>query len=207
MRKGLTELVFIIDRSGSMAGLESDTIGGFNAMIEKQKQLPGKCYVSTVLFASDIRVLHDRVDITSIQPMTAHDFTVGGCTALYDAIGGAIRHIGNIHKYARPEDVPSHTIFAITTDGMENASRSYNRLQIKESIERQTEKHGWEFLFLAANIDAEETADSIGIRKECAVEYLCDCGGIAYSYEAMDRALHSVRSGERLDEDWKTKKE
>lgn len=149
-----TEMVFILDRSGSMAGLESDTIGGFNAMIEKQKKQPGKAYVSTVLFDTSTTVLHDRTDLNTVKPMTSDDYFAGGCTALLDAIGGAINHIGNIHKYARPEDIPAHTIFVITTDGLENASRRYSKSDIKRMIERQRSKYGWEFLFIGANIDA-----------------------------------------------------
>ena len=168
---GITELVFILDKSGSMAGMEKDTIGGFNAMIEKQKAVNGKVYVSTVLFSNYSEVLHDRKTLEEIAPLTEKDYQVGGCTALLDAIGGAIKHIGNIHKYARKEDVPAHTIFIITTDGMENASREYHSKQIKDMIRRQEEKYGWEFLFVAANIDAVETAESIGIRKERAANY------------------------------------
>ena len=171
MKNNVTELVFILDKSGSMAGMEKDTIGGFNAMIEKQKAQDGNVYVSTVLFSNFSQVLHDRKHLEDILPLTEKDYQVGGCTALLDAIGSAIKHIGNIHKYARPEDVPEHTIFIITTDGMENASREYHSSQIKDMIRRQEEKYGWEFLFVAANIDAVETAASIGIRKERAANY------------------------------------
>ena len=163
MKNNITELVFILDRSGSMSGLESDTIGGFNAMIEKQKKEDGICYVSTVLFDNISEVLHDRVNLSKIKKMTDKDYTVRGCTALIDAIGGAIHHIGNIHKYARPEDVPEHTMFIITTDGMENASHRYSSDQVKKMIERQKEQYGWEFLFIGANIDAVETAAQFGI--------------------------------------------
>ena len=158
MKKNLTEIVFILDRSGSMSGLEADTIGGFNSMIEKQRRADGEALVSTVLFDNMSEVIHDRVDIRDIKPMTDRDYTVRGCTALLDAIGGAIHHIGNVHKYARPEDVPEHTLFIITTDGMENASRFYNSDRVKQMIERQKAKYGWEFLFFGANIDAVETA-------------------------------------------------
>ena len=158
MKKNLTEIVFILDRSGSMSGLEADTIGGFNSMIAKQKKQDGEALVSTVLFDNVSEVIHDRVNIRDIQPMTDRDYTVRGCTALLDAIGGAIHHIGNIHKYARPEDVPEHTLFIITTDGMENASRFYSSHRVKQMIQRQKAKYGWEFLFLGANIDAVETA-------------------------------------------------
>ena len=154
MRKGLTELVFILDRSGSMSGLEADTIGGFNSMLERQRREPGQALVSTILFDNVSEVLHDRVDLREIRPMTDRDYTVRGCTALLDAVGGAIHHIGNVHKYARPEDVPEHTLFVITTDGMENASRRYTTEHVKRMIEHEKEKYGWEFLFLGANIDA-----------------------------------------------------
>jgi len=203
MKNNITELVFILDRSGSMAGLESDTIGGFNAMIEKQKKIDGKCFVSTVLFDNVSEVLHDRVDLAAIQPMTDKDYTVGGCTALIDAIGGAIHHIGNIHKYARPEDVPEHTVFVITTDGMENASHRYTAEKVKNMVQRQTEKYGWEFLFLGANIDAVETASNIGIAKDRAVNYHNDSEGTAINYAAMSDAIESVRCAKPLTADWK----
>ena len=190
----VTELVFIIDRSGSMCGFEADTIGGFNATIEKQKAQEGKVYVSTVLFDNYSEVLHDRVDIKEIKPMTDKDYRVRGSTALLDAIGGAIHHIGNIHKYARPEDVPEHTIFIITTDGMENASHRYSSQEIKAKIKRHTEKYGWEFIFLAANIDAVETAEHIGIRKDRAANYCQTKAGVSKSYYAMSEAITTVRT-------------
>ena len=176
-----------------MAGFEEDTIGGFNATIEKQKKQDGKVYVSTVLFDNESEVVHDRVDINEIKPMTEKEYQVGGCTALLDAIGGAIHHTGNIHKYARPEDVPEHTVFVITTDGMENASRRYSSQEIKSKIKRQTEKYGWEFIFLAANIDAVETAESIGIRRERAANWRQTKEGVGRSYYAMCEAITSVR--------------
>lgn len=146
MKNNITELVFILDRSGSMSGLEQDTIGGFNSLIEKQRRQNGKCYVSTVLFDHETEVLHDRVELSEISKMTENDYTVRGSTALIDAIGGAIHHIGNIHKYAREEDVPEHTLFVIMTDGMENASRIYSSNKVKKMIERQKNRYGWEFL-------------------------------------------------------------
>ena len=170
-RKQMTELVFILDKSGSMAGMVQDTIGGFNAMLEQQKQTEGIVYVSTVLFANTSQVLHDRKLLTTIQPLTKKEYQVGGCTALLDAIGETIQHIGNIHKYARPEDVPARTLFVITTDGMENASRTYNSNQIKEMIREMETEKGWEFLFLASNIDAVETAERIGIGRDRAIDY------------------------------------
>ena len=203
MKNNITELVFILDRSGSMAGLESDTIGGFNAMIEKQKKIDGKCFVSTVLFDNASEVLHDRVDLAAIQPMTDKDYTVGGCTALIDALGGAIHHIGNIHKYARPEDVPEHTVFVITTDGMENASHRYTAEKVKNMVQRQIEKFGWEFLFLGANIDAVETASNIGIAKDRAVNYHSDKEGTALNYSVMSEAIENVRCAKPLTADWK----
>ncbi len=199
MKNNITEIIFILDRSGSMSGFEADTIGGFNSTIEKQKEKDGKVYVSTVLFDNESEVVHDRVEIGEIKPMTREDYQVGGCTALLDAVGGAIHHIGNIHKYARPEDVPEHTIFIITTDGMENASHNYSRSRVREMIKRQQERYGWEFIFLAANIDAEETAEDIGIRRERAVNYTQDEDGVKATYAVMCEAITSVRKCKNLD--------
>ena len=193
MKNNVTEIVFILDRSGSMSGFEADTIGGFNAAIEKQRERDGKVYVSTVLFDNESEVIHDRVDIKEIKPMTRRDYQVRGCTALLDAIGGAIHHIGTIHKYARPEDVPEHTVFIITTDGMENASHRYSAAEIKSKIQRQTKKYGWEFIFLAANIDAVETAGHIGIRRERAANYRQTPAGVDRSYYAMSEAITAIR--------------
>lgn len=194
MKKGLTEMVFILDRSGSMAGLESDTIGGFNAMVEKQKREPGEALISTVLFSTDHRVIHDRVDVREVAPLTGRDYMVGGCTALIDAIGRAIHHISNVHKYIRQEDVPERTIFVITTDGMENASRSYSSDKVKEMIQQKQEKDGWQFLFLGANIDAVETAGRFGIREEQAVNYHADAKGTALVYESVCEAVSEIRA-------------
>lgn len=201
MKNNITELVFILDRSGSMAGLESDTIGGFNSMIEKQKKQDGICYVSTVLFDSASKVLHDRVKLADIPKMTDRDYTVGGCTALIDALGDAIRHIGNIHKYARPEDVPEHTMFVITTDGQENASHKYGSEQVKKMIERQKEKYGWEFLFIGANIDAVETAARYGIDRGRAVNYNADGEGTHILFDSLEKAVCSMRAGS-INADW-----
>lgn len=202
---GITELVFILDRSGSMAGLEADTIGGFNSLIEKQRKQGGECYVSTVLFDNESEVLHDRVPLSKIAKMTDSDYTVRGCTALIDAIGGAIHHIGNVHKYARPEDVPEHTMFVITTDGMENASRNYSSDKVKKMIQRQKEKYGWEFLFIGANIDAVETAARFGISRERAVNYHADKRGTRVVYESVADAVCSVRASMPLEESWSRK--
>lgn len=214
MNKNLTEIVFILDRSGSMSGLESDTIGGFNAMIEKQKKAPGEALVSTILFDNVSEVIHDRVNIRDIKPMTDSEYCVRGCTALLDAIGGAIHHIGNVHKYARTEDVPEHTLFVITTDGMENASRRYDSERVKQMIERQKARHGWEFLFLGANIDAVETAGRFGIGADRAVNYHADRAGTQLNYEVLSEAVSAVRCStplgaawkERIDEDFRARK-
>lgn len=203
MKKGLTELVFILDRSGSMGGLEADTIGGFNSLLEKQRKEAGEALVSTVLFDNETEVLHDRVPLTDVAPMTDRDYYVRGCTALLDAVGGAIHHIGNIHKYARSEDVPEHTLFVITTDGMENASRRYTAPQVKKMVERQQEKYGWEFLFLGANIDAVETASHFGIAPQRAVNYHSDHEGTALNYEVLSDAVGAVRAGAPLGAQWK----
>ena len=206
MRKHLTELVFILDRSGSMAGLEKDTIGGFNAMIEKQKAQPGEVLVSTVLFDHEREVIHDRVDIRKISPMTGEQYYVRGCTALLDAVGNAIHHIGNVHKYAREEDRPEKTLFVITTDGMENASRTYSYNRLKAMIERQKEKYGWEFLFLGANIDAAKEAARFGISEDCAANYHADSQGTGVIYESVSEAICQVRQcAAPLAANWKHK--
>lgn len=203
MKKNLTEIVFILDRSGSMSGLEADTIGGFNSMLAKQKQEKGEALVSTVLFDNVCEVLHDRVEIGKIAPMTERDYTVRGCTALLDAIGGAIHHIGNVHKYARAEDVPEHTLFIITTDGMENASRNYTAEKVKQMIERQKTKYGWEFLFLGANIDAVETARHFGIAPDRAANYRCDSRGTALNFEVLSETISDVRMSAPISANWK----
>ena len=201
----ITEIVFILDKSGSMAGLESDTIGGFNAMIDKQRKLDGDTWVSTVLFDNESIVLHDRVKLERVPKMTERDYTPGGCTALLDAIGGAIHHIGNIHKYARPEDVPAKTLFVITTDGMENASHRYDYEKVRKMIESQKER-GWEFLFLGANIDAAAEAKRFGIDESHAANYHCDEDGTALNYEVLSDAICHVRTcAAPLSANWKKK--
>lgn len=201
-KNNITELVFILDRSGSMSGLESDTIGGFNAMIQKQKKEKGEAYVSTILFDNVSEVLHDRINLKDVPKMTGKDYTVRGCTALMDAIGGAIRHIGNIHKYARPEDVPAHTMFIITTDGYENASRRYSSDEVKKMIERQKAKYGWEFLFIGANIDAVETAARFGIAENRAVNYNADSKGTQVLYEALAAPISAMRKNQQISDNW-----
>ncbi len=203
MYNNLTELVFILDRSGSMAGLESDTIGGFNAMLEKQKAEPGECLVSTVLFDNTSRVLHDRVPLERVRPLTRDDYTVGGCTALLDAIGGAVHHIETIHRYARPEDVPERTLFIITTDGMENASRRFSADEVRRMIRRKEEGGKWEFLFIGANIDALETAASMGISRSRAVNYNADSVGTHVVFESISQPISAARANRPLGSDWR----
>ncbi len=201
----MTELVFILDRSGSMSGLESDTVGGFNAMIAKQLTEPGKALVSTVLFDHESQVLHDRLPLREVPRMTEDDYTVRGCTALLDAVGDAIRHIGNVHKYARAEDRPEKTLFVITTDGLENASKRYTYEKLRSMIRRQKERYGWEFLFLGANIDAAAEAGRFGITPDRAANYHSDGAGTALNYEVLSEAVCAVRMGVELEETWKSR--
>ena len=204
MKKNLTELVMILDRSGSMSGLESDTIGGYNGMLKKQRETEGEVLVSTVLFDDRSEVLFDRVPLDQMPEMTSKDYYVRGCTALLDAIGGAIHHIGNVHKYAREEDRPEKTIFVITTDGMENASRMYSYARVKQMVERQKEKYGWEFLFLGANIDAIATAGRFGISADRAANYNSDHEGTALNYEVLSEAVSVMRCcAAPIDASWK----
>ena len=194
MKKGLTELVFILDRSGSMSGLEADTIGGFNSMIEKQKKEEGEAYVSTILFDDRCEVLHDRIPMAQVPVMTEEQYYVRGCTALLDAVGGAIHHIANVHKYARDEDRPEKTLFIITTDGMENASRRYSYDKVQAMIKKEQEKYGWEFIFIGANIDAVQEAQRFGIRKERAVNYVHDEMGTETLYRSVSKAVCAIRT-------------
>lgn len=193
MRKGLTEVVFILDRSGSMSGLEADTIGGFNSMIQKQKKEEGEAYISTILFDDQSEVLYDRVPVGKVEPMNDSQYYVRGCTALLDAIGGAIHHIANVHKYAREEDRPEKTLFIITTDGMENSSRQYSYNKVKKMVQKEKEKYGWEFLFLGANMDAVEVAGRFGIGADRALNYQCDSQGTALNYKVLSETVSAVR--------------
>lgn len=216
MKKDFSEIVFILDESGSMSDLQSDTIGGFNSLINKQRNEEGEAVVTTILFSTESRTLHDRVPLAEVEKMTTKDYCPNGCTALLDTVGDAVNHIANIHKYARTEDVPEHTLFVITTDGMENASRRYTTADVKKMISKQQEENGWEFVFLGANIDAAETAESIGIAPEAAVDYHCDAVGSAIQFETMSAAVTSVRKGKKLaksmawrkaaDEDFESRK-
>ncbi len=199
MRETLTEIIFILDRSGSMSGLESDTIGGFNSMIAKQQKEEGEAIVSTVLFDDETDVIHDRVAIGDVKKLTEEDYYVRGCTALLDAVGGAIHHIGNVHKYAREEDRPAKTLFVITTDGLENASRHYSFRDVKRLIRRQQEKYNWEFIFVGANIDAIEVADNLGISRDRAANYNCDEVGTALNYQVLEAAVTRVRKCKAAD--------
>lgn len=203
IKNGITELVFILDRSGSMSGLESDTVGGFNSMIEQQKETDGEVYVSAVLFDDNTEVLYDRVRISDIRKMTRKDYFVRGCTALYDAIGGAVKHISNIHKYARKEDIPEHTLFVITTDGMENASRKYDQHSVKTLIERMKEKYGWEFIFIGANIDAVSVARDVGISEERASNYKASKCGTRALFNAINAPISQMRARAEITSEWK----
>lgn len=203
MKRNLTEIVFILDRSGSMHGLEKDTIGGYNSMLEKQRKIEGEAYVSTVFFNNRTDVIHDREPIDKVNDITEREYYTGGCTALLDAVGGAINHIANIHKYARSEDVPEKTLFIITTDGMENASRKYDYDGVKRMIERQKEQ-GWEFLFLGANIDSAEMGARIGIDRDFTVNYKNDAEGARLNYDVMSDAITYARcSAAPIERDWK----
>ncbi len=203
MKKGLTELVFILDRSGSMSGLESDTIGGYNAMIEKQKNEKGEAILTTVLFDDRYELLHDRMNIQGTLPITEKEYFVRGTTALLDAIGNTINKIGNAHKHTIEEERPEHTMFVITTDGMENASREFNYKKVREMIEQQKRKYGWEFIFLGANIDAIATAEQFGINEDRATNYHADSEGTLLNYEVISETISSLRTSSSIAENWK----
>lgn len=206
MKKNLTELVFILDRSGSMSGLELDTIGGFNSMLAKQKKQESDVLISTVLFNQESKVIHDRAQLQEILPMTTEDYEASGCTALLDAIGGAVHHIRTVHRYIREEDVPEHTLFVITTDGMENSSHQYISGEVKGMINEQ-QKKGWEFLFLAANIDAVETAKAFGIHKDFSANFHNDAHGIHRSFATLGVVCSNFLSTGKVNADWKAELE
>ena len=203
MKNNLTEMLFILDSSGSMHGTEADVLGGFNSMIEKQKQEDGRAFVTTVVFNTDCRTVHDRLDINSVPPLGDRDYCPCGCTALLDAVAGSIKHISHIHKYSRPEDVPEKTVVVIATDGMENASRRYSLSQVKELIEKEQTKYGWEFIFLGANIDAIGTAQSMGITADRAANFNCDDEGLELCFAAVSDAVSSVQRRAPVGHSWK----
>ena len=203
MNINTTELVFVLDRSGSMNGLQSDTIGGFNSLIEKQKREDGSAYVTTVLFDTRFERLHDRLPLMDVPSMTEKEYVPGGCTALLDAVGDTIQHIVHIHKYARPEDVPAKTVFVITTDGLENASRRFSLEEVRQMIEHEQEKHGWEYLFLGANIDSVETAGHLGIHEETTANFYPDSEGVKTSFCSISRAVSAARCNAPMTTDWK----
>lgn len=203
MKNNNMELVFILDMSGSMTELTKSTIGGFNSLIDEQKTVDGKVNVSTVLFNDSSKVLHDRVPLEKVKHLTEREYRASGCTALLDAVGGAIHHIGNVQKYSSPEYRAEKVLFVITTDGYENASREYSYQNVRSMIERQKEKYGWEFIFLGANIDAEGVAERFGIDKSHAGNYMADEEGTKLNYEAMNCAIKGFRENSEIDECWK----
>ncbi len=193
MNNNLTELVFVLDKSGSMGGLEKDTIGGFNSMLEKQRKEDGDVVISTVLFDDRMQVIHDRVGIDGIRDLTSEDYQVGGCTALLDALGKSIKHINKVQKALSEDERPAKTMFVITTDGQENSSHEYSYEKIKKMVEKKQEKKQWEFLFLGANMDAISAAANIGIRADRAANFVCDATGTAVNYSALSRAVSKLR--------------
>lgn len=219
MNKNLTELVFILDKSGSMSGLEKDTIGGFNSMLEKQRKETGNVVISTVLFDDRMQVLHDRADLTGIKNLTDKDYQVGGCTALLDALGKSIKHINKVQKALPEEECPAKTMFIITTDGQENSSHEFSYEKIKKMVEKKQEKKQWEFLFLGANMDAISAAADIGIKANRATNFHCDAVGTAVNYSALSKAVSKFRLcepgcadaalakwDEEVEEDYKARK-
>lgn len=201
MKKGLTELVFILDRSGSMQGLELDTIGGFNSMLLKQKELVGECNITTVLFDNNIKTLHDRISIKAVGLLTEKEYQVGGSTSLLDAVGTAVDKIVNVQRGTAEDYQAEKVLFVIITDGAENSSSMYSSQNIKEKIHLQTEKYGWEFIFLGANIDAVETASEIGIQRNRAANFHADHEGVSLNFEVMAQAVCDMRES-TLQENW-----
>lgn len=203
MKKGLTDLVFILDRSGSMSGLESDTIGGYNAMLEKQKKEAGEARISTVLFDNEYELLHDGIDLQEVNPITEREYYVRGTTALLDAIGRTISKIRNLQNHVSEEEIAEHIMFVIITDGYENASKEYTLDKVRMMIEEQRDKHSWEFIFLGANIDAIATAESFGIREDRASNFKADSEGVSLNYEVISEAVSELRVNKSLAKDWK----
>ena len=198
----LTELVFILDKSGSMQGLEKDTIGGFNSLIERQKAEDGECFVTTVLFNHKSEKIHDRMKLSYVRPLNTNDYVTCGSTALIDTLGDTINHIANIHKYARPEDIPTRTLFVITTDGLENSSHKYSSDEVKDMVEHYKREKDWEFIFIGANIDAVETAKEYGIEEDFAVDYLADEEGTKKVYDSVCESITMLKE-DSLDRSWK----
>ncbi len=205
MKKGLTELVFILDRSGSMSGLESDTIGGYNALLEKQKREAGEAVITTVLFDDRYELLHDRINIRGIAPITDREYYVRGTTALLDAVGKTINKLVNVQRHTAEDERAEHVMFVITTDGLENASREYSYAQVRRMIEQQKSKYGWEFIFLGANIDAAETAERFGIAQDRAANYHADSEGTRLNYEVLNEAISNLRASRFISENWKAR--
>ena len=205
MNKNLTEMVFILDRSGSMCGLESDTIGGYNGLLEKQKNEEGEATVTLVLFDDQYDMIYDHADIKKVRPITSKEYYARGMTGLLDAVGKTINHVGNRHKFASDHEIPAKTVVTIITDGHENASKEFTLPQVKSMIEHQKEKYGWEFLFLGANIDAVSTAANFGIVHDRAVTYKADSEGTRINFEAISHAVDCVRMEQPLAADWKQK--
>jgi uncharacterized protein YegL len=203
MKKDLTELILILDRSGSMSGLESDTVGGYNAMLEKQKKEPGEAIITTVLFDDRYELLHDRINLRGIAPITDKEYFVRGSTALLDAVGRTINKIGNVQKHTAEEERAEHVMFVITTDGMENASREYSYEKVRQMIEHQKSRYGWEFIFLGANIDAIDTAERFGICKDRATNYNADSEGTLLNYEVISETVSCIRANKKISENWK----
>jgi len=200
MKKDLTELVFILDKSGSMSGLEADTIGGFNSMLAKQQASEGECRITTVLFDNNYELLHDRVDIRAVSPITEKEYQVGGMTALLDAIGRTIHKIANVQKHTAEDYRAEKVMFVIITDGEENSSKEYTADMVKALIERQKRKYGWEFIFLGANIDAVQTASRIGITPDRAIDYLADSKGTELNFKVMASAVATFREAGTVNE-------
>jgi len=203
MKKDLTELIFILDRSGSMGGLESDTIGGYNAMLKKQMEAEGSAYITTVLFDDEYELLHDRINLKGVKPITEKEYFVRGTTALLDAVGKSIQKIVNVQRNTSDDEKAEKVLFVITTDGLENASREYSYNKVRAMIEKQKSRYGWEFIFLGANIDAVSEAEKFGIDSSRAAQFHNDKDGIELNYKVVSEAICELRSSKMISRDWK----